>query len=112
MVCAQHELCQFVSHFGLQWYKLGDAGYFDEEGFMYVMTRTDDIINVSGHRLATSQMEEVVASHSDVAGISVLSYSIAGWGGRWPGGFLHPCLPAWPGWLLCTGLCVRQYESV
>ena len=54
------------------YYKTADAGYMDEDGYVYVMSRTDDIINVAGHRLSTGQMEEVVASHSDVAECAVI----------------------------------------
>ncbi|MGH6954176.1 MAG: AMP-binding protein, partial [Alphaproteobacteria bacterium] len=48
-------------------YKTADAGYIDQDGYVYDMTRTDDVINVAGHRLATGAMEEVLASHQDVA---------------------------------------------
>jgi propionyl-CoA synthetase len=54
------------------YYKTGDAGYIDEDSYVYVMTRTDDVINVAGHRLSTGQMEEVLASHSDVAECAVI----------------------------------------
>jgi len=54
------------------YYKTADAGYKDEDGYIYVMSRTDDIINVAGHRLSTGGMEEVVASHPDVAECAVL----------------------------------------
>jgi propionyl-CoA synthetase len=54
------------------YYKTGDAGYIDEEGHIYVMTRTDDVINVAGHRLATGAMEEVLAAHKDVAECAVI----------------------------------------
>jgi propionyl-CoA synthetase len=53
-------------------YKTADAGYVDEDGYFYVMSRTDDIINVAGHRLSTGGMEEVVASHQDVAECAVI----------------------------------------
>jgi propionyl-CoA synthetase len=53
-------------------YKTADAGYFDEDGYVYVMTRTDDVINVAGHRLATGAMEEVLAGHDDVAECAVI----------------------------------------
>ena len=53
-------------------YKTGDAGYIDEDGYVYVMTRTDDVINVAGHRLSTGQMEEVLAAHPDVAECAVV----------------------------------------
>jgi propionyl-CoA synthetase len=54
------------------YYKTADAGYIDEEGYVYVMSRTDDIINVAGHRLSTGAMEEVLASHPDVAECAVV----------------------------------------
>jgi propionyl-CoA synthetase len=54
------------------YYKTADAGYVDEDGYLYIMGRTDDIINVAGHRLSTGGMEEVVASHPDVAECAVL----------------------------------------
>jgi propionyl-CoA synthetase len=53
-------------------YKTADAGYRDADGYIYVMGRTDDIINVAGHRLSTGGMEEVLASHQDVAECSVI----------------------------------------
>ena len=54
------------------YYKSGDAGYIDEDGYVYVMTRVDDVINVAGHRLSTGQMEEVLAAHPDVAECAVI----------------------------------------
>jgi len=54
------------------WYRTGDAGYIDEDGDVWVMGRTDDIINVAGHRLSTGAMEEVLASHADVAECAVI----------------------------------------
>ena len=54
------------------YYETGDAGYIDENGYVYVMARTDDIINVAGHRLSTGGMEEVLASHPDVAECAVI----------------------------------------
>ena len=54
------------------YYQTGDAGYLDEDGYIFVMTRTDDIINVSGHRLSTGAMEEVLADHPDVAECAVI----------------------------------------
>lgn len=54
------------------YYKTGDAGYLDEDGFIYVMARTDDIINVAGHRLSTGGMEEVLSNHPDVAECAVI----------------------------------------
>ncbi len=53
------------------YYKTADAGYIDEDGYVYVMARTDDIINVAGHRLSTGAMEEVLAAHRDVAECAV-----------------------------------------
>jgi propionyl-CoA synthetase len=53
-------------------YKTADAGYIDDDGYVYVMGRTDDIINVAGHRLSTGGMEEVLAGHNDVAECAVL----------------------------------------
>ncbi|WP_119418499.1 propionyl-CoA synthetase [Desertibaculum subflavum] len=53
-------------------YKTADAGYMDEDGYLYVMSRTDDIINVAGHRLSTGAMEEVLSSHPDVAECAVI----------------------------------------
>src|SRR5258705_509173 len=49
------------------YYHTGDAGYIDESGYIFIMSRTDDVINVAGHRLSTGAMEEVLASHPDVA---------------------------------------------
>ncbi len=54
------------------YYKTADAGYKDADGYVYVMSRTDDIINVAGHRLSTGGMEEVLAGHPDVAECAVL----------------------------------------
>ena len=53
-------------------FKTGDAGYMDEDGYVYVMSRTDDIINVAGHRLSTGAMEEVLSTHPDVAECAVI----------------------------------------
>ena len=53
-------------------YETGDAGYMDEDGYLYIMARTDDVINVAGHRLSTGAMEEVLASHKDVAECAVI----------------------------------------
>ena len=54
------------------YYETGDAGIKDEDGYLYIMARTDDVINVAGHRLSTGQMEEVLASHPDVAECAVV----------------------------------------
>ncbi len=53
-------------------YETADAGYMDEDGYLYIMARTDDIINVAGHRLSTGGMEEVLAEHQDVAECAVV----------------------------------------
>jgi propionyl-CoA synthetase len=54
------------------YYKTADAGIIDEDGYVYIMSRTDDIINVAGHRLSTGSMEEVLSSHPDVAECAVI----------------------------------------
>ncbi|MBT4638710.1 MAG: propionyl-CoA synthetase [Deltaproteobacteria bacterium] len=54
------------------YYKTADAGFIDEEGYVFVMSRTDDIINVAGHRLSTGAMEEILTDHPDVAEAAVL----------------------------------------
>ncbi len=58
-------------------YETGDAGYIDEDGYLFIMARTDDIINVAGHRLSTGGMEEVLAGHSDVAECAVIGINDA-----------------------------------
>jgi propionyl-CoA synthetase len=54
------------------YYKTGDAGFKDDDGYLWIMGRTDDIINVAGHRLSTGGMEEVIAAHPDVAECAVI----------------------------------------
>jgi propionyl-CoA synthetase len=54
------------------YYKTADAGYLDEDGYLFIMSRTDDIINCAGHRLSTGAMEEVCATHPDVAECAVI----------------------------------------
>jgi len=54
------------------YYETADAGYIDADGYVFVMARTDDIINVAGHRLSTGAMEEVIAGHPDVAECAVM----------------------------------------
>jgi len=54
------------------YYETGDAGYVDKDGYVYIMSRTDDVINVAGHRLSTGAMEEVLAGHTDVAECAVI----------------------------------------
>ena len=57
------------------YYETGDAGYVDKDGYVYIMSRTDDVINVAGHRLSTGAMEEVLAGHTDVAECAVIGIS-------------------------------------
>ncbi|WP_242927718.1 propionyl-CoA synthetase [Pontibacter vulgaris] len=57
------------------YYMTGDGGYIDEDGYVYIMGRIDDVINVSGHRLSTGEMEEMVASHTAVAECAVVGIS-------------------------------------
>ena len=59
------------------YYETGDAGFKDADGYLYVMARTDDVINVAGHRLSTGAMEEVLASHPDVAECAVIGVADA-----------------------------------
>lgn len=59
------------------YYKTADAGIMDEDGYLFIMSRTDDIINVAGHRLSTGAMEEVLASHPDVAECAVIGVADA-----------------------------------
>ena len=54
------------------YYETGDAGYIDDDGYIFVMSRTDDVINTAGHRLSTGAMEEVISNHSDVAECAVV----------------------------------------
>ena len=58
-------------------YETGDAGMIDEDGYLYIMARTDDVINVAGHRLSTGAIEEVLANHPDVAECAVIGVSDA-----------------------------------
>ncbi|MFZ0548929.1 MAG: propionyl-CoA synthetase [Candidatus Promineifilaceae bacterium] len=59
------------------YYTTADAGYMDEDGYLFIMSRTDDIINVAGHRLSTGGMEEVLAGHPDVAECAVVGVADA-----------------------------------
>jgi len=59
------------------YYETGDAGYIDADGYVFVMSRTDDVINVAGHRLSTGAIEEVLASHPDVAECAVMGVADA-----------------------------------
>ena len=61
----------YLEHFP-GFYETGDAGYIDADGYLYIMARTDDVINVAGHRLSTGAMEEVLAGHPDVAECAVI----------------------------------------
>ncbi|MBU9697501.1 propionyl-CoA synthetase [Rhodobacteraceae bacterium HSP-20] len=64
----------YLTHFPGH-YETGDAGYIDEDGYLYIMARTDDVINVAGHRLSTGAMEEVLGFHKDVAECAVIGIS-------------------------------------
>jgi len=66
---------RFVNSYMVQhpgYYHTGDAGYLDEDGYIFILNRTDDVINVAGHRLSTGAMEEVLSSHADVAECCVI----------------------------------------
>ena len=73
------------------YYETGDAGMIDSDGYLYIMARTDDVINVAGHRLSTGAIEEVLANHPDVAECAVVGVS-DNLKGQLPIGFL--CLSA------------------
>ncbi len=76
----------YLEHFP-GYYETGDAGYLDADGYLYIMARTDDVINVAGHRLSTGAMEEVLAGHPDVAECAVIGIADA-LKGQVPVGFL------------------------
>ncbi|PIV74191.1 MAG: propionyl-CoA synthetase [Rhodobacteraceae bacterium CG17_big_fil_post_rev_8_21_14_2_50_65_11] len=80
----------YLDHFP-GYYETGDAGYKDADGYLYIMARTDDVINVAGHRLSTGGMEEVLAGHADVAECAVIGVTDP-LKGQVPMGFL--CLNA------------------
>ena len=82
------------------YYKTGDAGFMDEDGYIFVMTRTDDIINVAGHRLSTGAMEEILADHPDVAECAVIGVADQ----------LKGQLPL--GFLVLNAGCNRNHEEV
>jgi len=82
------------------YYETGDAGVIDEDGYLYIMARTDDVINVAGHRLSTGAMEEVLASHPDVAECAVIGVADT-LKGQAPLGFL--CL---------NKGCEREHEAI
>lgn len=67
----QRYLDSYWSRYG-SWYSTGDGGYFDEDGYLYIMGRTDDVMNVAGHRLSTGQIEDVVSAHPAVAECAVV----------------------------------------
>jgi propionyl-CoA synthetase len=67
---AGYEKSYLTRHPG--YYLTGDAGFQDEDGYLYIMSRVDDIINVAGHRLSTGAMEEVLAAHPDIAECAVV----------------------------------------
>jgi propionyl-CoA synthetase len=79
-------LKSYLEHFP-GYYETGDAGYMDEDGYLYIMARTDDVINVAGHRLSTGAMEEVLAGHPEVAECAVIGVSDT-LKGQMPMGFL------------------------
>ena len=76
----------YLTHFP-GYYETGDAGMKDEDGYLYIMARTDDVINVAGHRLSTGGMEEVLAAHPDVAECAVIGVADS-LKGQMPLGFL------------------------
>ncbi len=82
------------------YYETGDAGMMDEDGYVYIMARTDDVINVAGHRLSTGGMEEVLAGHPDVAECAVIGVADQ-LKGQSPVGFL--CLNAG---------CTKAHEDI
>ncbi len=67
---AGYETSYLAKHPGF--YLTGDAGYRDEDDYLYIMSRVDDIINVAGHRLSTGAMEEVLSAHPDIAECAVV----------------------------------------
>ena len=67
---AGYRECYLSAYTG--YYKTADAGYKDEDGYLWIMSRTDDVINVAGHRLSTGALEEVLAAHADVAECAVV----------------------------------------
>ena len=72
---AEYERWYLASYPG--YYKTSDAGFRDADGYLWIMSRTDDIINVAGHRLSTGEMEEVLAGHPDVAECAVVGVADA-----------------------------------
>ncbi len=82
------------------YYETGDAGYIDENGYVFVMSRTDDVINVAGHRLSTGGIEEVLAAHPDVAECAVIGVDDA----------LKGHLPL--GLIVLNSACTRSHEEI
>ncbi len=82
------------------YYETGDAGYKDKDGYLYIMSRTDDVLNVAGHRLSTGAMEEVLSSHPDVVECAVIGVA-DDLKGQLPFGFL--CL---------NGDCTRAHDEI
>ncbi len=76
----------YLDHFP-GYYETGDAGVLDEDGYLHIMARTDDVINVAGHRLSTGAMEEVLTSHPDIAEAAVIGVNDS-LKGQLPLGFL------------------------
>jgi len=72
---AGYQSSYLIRHPG--YYLTGDAGYQDEDGYLYIMSRVDDIINVAGHRLSTGAMEEVLSAHPDIAECAVVGVADA-----------------------------------
>jgi propionyl-CoA synthetase len=94
------------------YYTTGDAGLVDEDGYVHVMTRTDDVINVAGHRLSTGAIEEVIATHPDVAECAVTGIADA-IKGQVPLGFL--CVKAGAErdeQMLVAEVCARVREQI
>ena len=69
------------------YYFTGDGGYYDKDGYLYIMGRVDDVINVAGHRLSTGAMEEVISMHPDVAECAVIGVADS-FKGQLPLGFV------------------------
>ncbi len=68
----QRYVTSYFTEFGKDWYATGDAGYRDEDNYFHIMARTDDVINVAGHRLSTGALEEAVSNHPDVVECAVM----------------------------------------
>ena len=68
----QRYVASYFTEFGEDWYATGDAGYRDEDNYFHIMARTDDVINVAGHRLSTGALEEAVSNHPNVVECAVM----------------------------------------